>query len=239
MRSSLPHRPALAERILFGSPRLYRVKRFLIEEVIWGWLLCGVLRMERRALPDLSERFRARRVLVAACGVGSRATGPPIEGAARVVAFDVSPVFARACARARPDWSVYCGDVTRLPHADGEFEVSVLYSALHHVPVDASRVLAELARVTTGRIVLLEGVLPEDGFLRHALLAWYRLVDGGFRYYTKRELLDRAVGSGLRLEAGVDAGPIGHMWLAELVHAASLAGPATRAAAARTTREAG
>ena len=67
--------------------------------------------------------------------------------------------------------------------------MSVLYSTLHHFPPGARAALAELARVTRGRIVLLEGLVPERGLLRALLLVWYRLVDGGCHYYTMDELV--------------------------------------------------
>jgi len=207
---------AFVERALFRHPRLYQIKRFLIEDVLWRFLLSGVLRLDAHPLPDLRETFAGRGVLVGACGPGDDITGPRIEGAARVTAFDLSPGFARVCARRRPEWHVYCGDLLDIPHADDAFEVSVLYSSLHHVPIDAARVLQEVARVTRERIVLLEGLVPERGVGRCLLLAWYRLVDGGHHYYTEAELVERVERLGLRIGSSGRHGPIRHMWLAEL-----------------------
>jgi len=207
--------PSLLERILFGRPRLYALKRFVIEEVLWRWLLGGVLRLDPHPLPDLRDRFAGRRVLVAACGPGD--AGPPLEGADRVTAFDVSPEFAGACRARHPRWHVHCADLVRIPHRDRAFDVSVLYSTLHHFPPGARAALAELARVTRGRIVLLEGLVPERGLLRALLLVWYRLVDGGHHYYTMDELVGAIQELGLRIEFSRRCGPIRHLWLAELV----------------------
>jgi len=207
---------AFVERALFRHPRLYQIKRFLIEDLLWRFLLSGILRLDAHPLPDLRETFADRRVLVGACGPGDDITGPRVEGAAQVTAFDLSPGFARVCARRRPEWQVYCGDLLDIPHEDAAFDVSVLYSSLHHVPDDAARVLREVARVTRGRIVLLEGLVPERGLARLLLLVWYRLVDGGHHYYTEAELVERIERLDLRIESSGRHGPIRHMWLAEL-----------------------
>jgi SAM-dependent methyltransferase len=172
-------------------------------------------------------------VLVAACGPGD--AGPPVAGAERVAAFDVSRRFARACRLRHPGWHVTRADLLRIPHADRAFDVSVLYSTLHHFPPGARAALAELARVTRGRIVILEGVVPERGWLRAALLLWYRLVDGGHHYYTTDELLGAIRGLGLHVASSRRCGPIGHLWLAELVREGdsdgTLGGSGARAAA--------
>lgn len=207
---------AFVERTLFRNPRLYQIKRFLIEDVIWGFVLSRVFRLDAHPLPDLGEKYAGRQVLVGACGPGDDITGPPIVGAASVVAFDLSPGFAQVCARRRPEWSVFCGDLLAIPHPDDAFEMSVLYSSLHHVPADAELVLAEIARVTRGRIILLEGLVPERGVARSLLLLWYRLVDGGHHYYTEGELLERVERLGLNIVSSERYSPIRHMWLAEL-----------------------
>jgi hypothetical protein len=81
--------------------------------------------------------------------------------------------------------------------------------------VGARAALAELARVTRGR--LLEGLVPEKGLQRALLLLWYRLVDGGCHYYTRDELVGAIRGLGLRIECSRRCGPVRHLWLAELV----------------------
>jgi len=205
-----------AERALFNRPSLYRLKRFLIEEVIWRRILGDLFGLDLRPLPRLDGTFEGREVLIAACGLGRVSTGPPVEGASRVTAFDLSPRFAAECARNRGDWNVYCGDLARIGHRSNSFDVSVLYSTLHHVAASAEQVLTELARVTRGEIVILEGVVPAKGILRWLLLAWYRLVDGGHHYYTQEELRAAIDRLGLRVASSELHGPIRHMWLASI-----------------------
>ncbi len=208
-----------AERLLFDRPLLYRAKRFLIERVIWDFLLTGIFRLEPRPMPAALSGLAGQRVLLAACGPGTATTGPAVDEAASVVAFDLSPHFAASCAAHRPDWQVYCGDLLHLPHGPGAFDAAVLYSSLHHVPADARQVLGELSRVAGGRVFVLEGVVPERGLLRRLLLLWYRLVDGGHHYYTLTELRGALEATGLRVAREDLHGPIQHMWLAELAPA--------------------
>ncbi|MDJ0788509.1 MAG: methyltransferase domain-containing protein [Myxococcota bacterium] len=206
----------LAERVLFDRPLLYRIKRFVIERVIWDFVLSGIFRMDPRPIPERVPDLGGKRVLLAASGPGDATTGPAIDAAAEITAFDLSPHFARACAANHPDWRVYCGNLLSLPHADDAFDVAVLYSSLHHVPVAAERVLLELSRVSAERVVIVEGVVPERGFLRTALLVWYRLVDGGHHYYSQRELHAAAESIGWRVAREDLHGPIRHMWFATL-----------------------
>ncbi len=55
---------AFVERTLFRHPRLYQIKRFLIEDVIWGFLLSRVFRLDAHPLPDLAAKYAGRQVLV-------------------------------------------------------------------------------------------------------------------------------------------------------------------------------
>ena len=120
-------------------------------------------------------------------------------------------------------WKVCVADVLKLPFSDGEFDISVIYSSLHHIPSSAELVLAELARVAHGHVVLLEGVVPERGLLRHLLLLWYAIMDGGVHYYTRKEISDIAGRLGLEVERLTEHGPIGHMMFCVL----GACGPAT------------
>lgn len=197
--------------MLFANPALYKLKCFIIETVIWKWILCGAFHLKPRPLTDTEELFRGLRVLMAACGPGDVSTGPSVDTAAEVLAFDVSPTFAKTCHQNRPTWNVSVADVLKLPFPDDEFDISVIYSSLHHIPNSAELVLAELARVTRSRIVFLEGVVPEKGLLRSMLLFWYAIMDGGVHYYTREEILDIAGKLGLEVERATQHGPIGHM----------------------------
>ena len=207
---------SVAERVLFGHPRFYRLKFFLIETVIWRWIFAGIFRRRVNPVPVIDDLIRGKHVLLAACGPGDVSTGPALDAAAAVTAFDLSEEFVLACRRRRPTWDVFQGNILAIARPDKSHDLAALYSSLHHIPAEAERVLAELARVTRERIVILEGVLPETGLLRGALRVWYRAFDGGLRYYTQRELLAAAERLGLVVERVSVHGPIGHMLLAVL-----------------------
>jgi ubiquinone/menaquinone biosynthesis C-methylase UbiE len=138
-------------------------------------------------------------------------TGPPVDSAADITAFDISEEFVESCKKNRPTWHVQVADVQKLPYANGEFDVCVIYSSLHHIPINARDVMAELGRVTRGRIVFFEGVVPERGFLRWMLLLWYKIMDGGCHYYTEEELRAIFEKLPLRVERLTRHGPIAHM----------------------------
>ena len=202
-----------AERLFFENPALYRAKCFIIETVIWKWILSGVFQLEPRPMPHLDDLFRDKRVLIAACGPGDVSTGPSCETAREVHAFDISPAFVEACRKNRPTWRVFQGDVANIPFPDGFFDVAIIYSSLHHIPLEAEVVLRELARVTKGTIVIVEQLAPERGWLRHALLGWWAITDGGVHYYTRSELEAVMKKLALKVERLTQHGPIEHMML--------------------------
>jgi len=201
----------IQERILFSNPWTYRLKCFLIQTVIWKCILSGIFRLKPRPLTDADPYYAGKKLLLAACGPGDVSTGPPVDSAADITAFDISEEFVESCKKNRPTWHVQVADVQKLPYANGEFDVCVIYSSLHHIPINARDVMAELGRVTRGRIVFFEGVVPERGFLRWMLLLWYKIMDGGCHYYTEEELRAIFEKLPLRVERLTRHGPIAHM----------------------------
>lgn len=101
------------------------------------------------------------RVLDVACGPGIVAC-EIARGGAQVTGVDLTPaMIAQARARqaslglANLDWQV--ADATRLPFADGAFDVVVTRYSFHHMP-QPGRALAEMARVCAagGRVVVVD-----------------------------------------------------------------------------------
>ena len=208
-----PPNDALMERLLFNNPIMYRFKYFMIQTVIWKWILSGVLRMKPSPMPDLSDLYQGKRILVGACGPGDVSTGPALDAAGNVTAFDISQEFVDTCKINRPSWTVFCDDILKISQSNDSFDIVVIYSALHHIPANAEKVLAELARVSRDRIVIVEGLIPKRGVLRLALLCWYRVVDGGVHYYTREELTAIFDKLGLDVERTTAHSPIKHMVL--------------------------
>jgi SAM-dependent methyltransferase len=199
--------------ILFRYPLLYRFKHFLIEKVIWRWLLFW---LPLNPMPDISGFIRGKRILLAACGPGTVSTGPPIDAASRIFAFHISREFVISCQHNHPNWHICCGDALHIPFKSATFNVAVMYPVLHHIPAEAIAVLDELKRISNKSIIIVEGVVPERGWLRRALLAWYAAIDGGIHYYTHVELDSCFRKLGLRVELAGRHSPIRHMFLAVL-----------------------
>ena len=208
------------ERFLFSLPRMYAFKRWFIEVFIWRYIMSGMLRMKLNPMPSIDGCFAGKRVLLGACGPGDATTGPSIDAASQILSFDISANFAQRCLANRPGWFVFQADALHIPLPDGASDVTVLYSALHHIPTPAQHVLAELQRVSNGCLVIVEGVVPASGILRRALLLWYKIVDGGANYYTRQELTGVFDSMGLHPEYVDFHGPLRHMMLAVL-HKAS------------------
>lgn len=204
---------SVVEKLLFEHPLLYRLKRFIIEDIIWQVILCGIFRLKRNPLSDVSSKFSGRSVLVAACGPGDVTTGPRIVGAAQVTAFDLSRRFVESCAKKRKEWNVYCGDLCNIAHPDNTFDISVIYQSLHHIPVDAKNIFGELTRVTSDQIIVVESMVPSKGILRPLLLLWFKITDGGCHYYTLEELEKAVKHLGLRVKSSNLCSPIKHVWL--------------------------
>lgn len=150
-------------------------------------------------------------VLDAGCGDGHYARELRARGAARVVAFDVSPAMLALAAEAPPDAGIayHCHDAARLPVL-GAFDVALAAYLLHYAPT-----VAELAAMATalaanlrpgGRLVALvenpdavpdaerryapygfarsAPAQPVDGApIRYALVAGRDLVRFDTRYY--------------------------------------------------------
>jgi ubiquinone/menaquinone biosynthesis C-methylase UbiE len=207
---------ALAERVFFENPLFYRAKCFVIETVIWKWVLAGAFGLEPNPMPEVGDLLRGKKVLIAACGPGDVSTGPSVDAATDVTAFDISPEFVEACRKNRPGWTVFVGDIVDIPYPADSFDVAVIYSSFHHIPIEASKVLRELSRVTRGKILIVEGLVPERGLLRRALLTWYAVVDGGVHYYTLAEMRGVFRDLGLEVETLTHHGPIKHMMLTVL-----------------------
>jgi ubiquinone/menaquinone biosynthesis C-methylase UbiE len=119
---------------------------------------------------DLAERVAAfvqprgtERALDVGCGAGALALAlAPVV--AEVVGVDrVAELLEEARSRAPANATFVEADATRLPFADGAFDLGGTLRTLHHVP-RPELVIAELARVTRpgGRVLVVDQIAPVD-----------------------------------------------------------------------------
>jgi ubiquinone/menaquinone biosynthesis C-methylase UbiE len=123
-----------------------------------------IRRGTRRKAMILSGWCSGERILDLCTGTGEMALVFASQGA-KVVGTDIARgMLKRAVNKSLGTTSAWVEmDATNLAIADRSFEISMISLALHHMPVSVQvRVLRELRRVTSRRIVIIEPDVPVD-----------------------------------------------------------------------------
>ncbi|HEX9385896.1 MAG TPA: methyltransferase domain-containing protein [Anaerolineales bacterium] len=123
-----------------------------------------IRRGTRRKAMILSGWRPSERILDLCTGTGEMALVFASQGA-KVVGTDIARgMLKRAVNKSLGTTSAWVEmDATNLAIADRSFEISMISLALHHMPVAVQvRVLKELRRVTSRRIVIIEPDVPID-----------------------------------------------------------------------------
>lgn len=123
-----------------------------------------IRRGTRRKAMILSGWHSGERILDLCTGTGEMALVFASQGA-NVVGTDIARgMLQRAANKSLGTASAWVEmDATHLAIADHSFEISMISLALHHMPVKVqARVLNELRRVTSRRIVIIEPDVPVD-----------------------------------------------------------------------------
>jgi ubiquinone/menaquinone biosynthesis C-methylase UbiE len=125
-----------------------------------------IRRGTRRKAMSLSGWRNGERILDLCTGTGEMALVFASQGA-KVVGTDIARgMLKRAVSKSLVTASASAWvemDATNLAIADRSFEISMISLALHHMPVPVQvRVLMELRRVTSRRIVIIEPDVPMD-----------------------------------------------------------------------------
>jgi demethylmenaquinone methyltransferase/2-methoxy-6-polyprenyl-1,4-benzoquinol methylase len=123
-------------------------------------LSLGQDRLWRRAVVQAVGARPGERVLDLAAGTGT-SSEPFVRAGADVVPTDFSLGMLRVGKARRPDLALTAGDATRLPFADGSFDVVTISFGLRNV-VDTAAALREMLRVTRpgGRLLVCEFSRP-------------------------------------------------------------------------------
>jgi SAM-dependent methyltransferase len=110
-------------------------------------------RIQRFLRGHLETAPAGARVLDAGCGNGSE-TGP-YTGRLRVLGLDYQREYAAYCARRYPQGTYVVANLSRLPVADGRFDLVVMNQVIEHLE-DPLEVIGELARALSpgGRLLV-------------------------------------------------------------------------------------
>ncbi len=94
-------------------------------------------------------------------GAGSAGFLKHFAGAGLAVALDLTPAMLRLGRREHPWIACVVGDGEHLPFRSGSFDLVASALAIHHIP-DPLPVLKEMARVSGGRVLVVDQCAAED-----------------------------------------------------------------------------
>ena len=191
-----------------------RVRIRSLHDVARANLLFGGARAALVEIDGVLAQYGAARVTLLDVGTGAADIPPAARELARArgivlepMALDLSEVLLPA-ARARAGVTPVCGDVLRLPFADGSVDIVLCSQLLHHFEGDMlTAVLRELDRVARARVIVADlrrswaaaaGLWLASFPLRFHPVSRHDGVVSVLRGFTPRELADhvaRATGS--------------------------------------------
>ncbi|MDO5739622.1 MAG: demethylmenaquinone methyltransferase [Ornithinimicrobium sp.] len=151
-RATLQKKPHEVAEMFDGVARGYD----MTNTVLTG----GIDHLWRRAVTKTVDAQPGERVLDIAAGTGT-SSEPFADAGVHVLPADFSIGMLREGYRRRPDLPFTAADATRLPFADGSFDVVTMSFGLRNV-VDVTGALREFLRVTRpgGRLVVCEFSTP-------------------------------------------------------------------------------
>ena len=164
-------------------------------------------------LDELWAAADPRSVLDVGCGEGVLTrSGPSALGDGRVVGIDLEDPKLRGGvgqAPARPNLEFRAEEATRLPFADGEFDVATAIEVLEHVP-DPEATVAEMARVADRWVLVSVPREPLWRGLNMARGAYWRTLGntpGHVNHWSKRSFV-RLLSRHGQVERGALAVPV-------------------------------
>ncbi len=133
-------------------------------------------------LREIVDRLPRRRV----ADIGSAAGGFAQRLGVDPVFLDLDPRALAALRRRTPGAHAVAADASRLPLADGGFDLALCLAVFHHLDdATVAAAVAELARVCSGRLLLLEPLRND----RRRVSRWLWHYDRGRHSRTRDELV--------------------------------------------------
>jgi hypothetical protein len=131
-----------------------------------GWVKWEAFQPDEAEIREIVEKVQPRQVLELGCGGGRNARY--FAGAERYAGIDLSmSLLARARDRQEANGiGLVCGDASRLPFADGSFDLVFAVSTIQHVvPARIAACVSDIVRVARRQICLIEFTdeLPGSG----------------------------------------------------------------------------
>lgn len=168
-----------------------------------------IRRGTRRKAMELSGWQPGEKVLDLCTGTGELALTFASEGAA-VIGIDLARGALKVASAKRlgsvPAWMEM--EATHLGFADNAFEVSMLSLALHHMPERVQiRVLKELCRVTSRRVVIVEPDVPAKPSWVSVYVFVASIIDESeyMHEWVHQDLFRTCENAGLRVEANISS----------------------------------
>lgn len=97
-------------------------------------------------------------------------------------------------------------EATNLPFADKSFEIGTLLFTLHHVKESPTKVLMEISRVSSNKVVIFDHIASDLPQIRKIQNFYWKVFDGGYNYLTKAEWEKAIDQAGLRIEKMITSG---------------------------------
>ncbi len=148
--------------------------------------LAGQARVAGR-LREIAHRLPRRRV----ADIGSASGGFSLRLGIDPVFLDLDPRALKALRRKAPGARAVAADAARLPLGDAGFDLALCVAVLHHLDdATLAAVVPELARVCSGRLLLLEPLRND----RRAVSRWLWRYDRGRHPRTRDEIVASLAG---------------------------------------------
>jgi SAM-dependent methyltransferase len=136
---------------------------------------------------DLSLRKYLERQSVLDVGCGPFIYGYDAKLPKSIVGLDLSPQFVRAMSRHDLNNLYLVASARKIPFIDQAFNVSFLRYVIHHIPGDTGELLAEVARVTSGYLIIFDHVKSDVPWQRAIQTTYWKAFDSGHHYNTMAE----------------------------------------------------